>query len=301
MQLVRHAALFLAATLLVAVATVGCDRGSGTTTSPTPFAGSGTPAPSPTATPPPADPTLAAELRYRGDFEAAADVYAAVAADTDGGQRLGALLAQAQMLVRAGDAVSARIVLETQVREASTEAEGSTAQFLLASTLDDLGEDAAALDLYSRYALAGGVLTSYVNIERAKLLASLGRSIEAESVAAVVLADPVVADLLGSFSMSMGRAYAAAALNADALVWFTRAEAYDSVRSAALGATGAIKAREEDVTWVDDYIASITLAPGSGEAAGLLDALDKSTVPVSDYVRGVVEYRAARYSTTPRT
>ena len=128
-------------------------------------------------------------------------------------------------------------------------------QFLLASTLDDLGEDAPALDLYSRYVLAGGVLTSYANIERAKLLASLGRGGRGGAVAAAVLADPVVADLLGSFALSMGRAYEGAGARCGCARAGTRSSSRTAAcrRRARRGGCDQAQ-RLGDPTWADDYL-----------------------------------------------
>src|SRR3990172_10751290 len=165
----RHRAAMscCAAFACIALAAAGCDRGDGSTATPTPSVASGSPLPTSTPTPPPADPTLAERLRYEGDFGAAADVYGRIAASATGGGRLEALVSPAQLLLRADRAPEARAALEAHTAEAGASGEGSIGQYLLASTLDELGEPQAALDLYSRYALAGGVLTSYANIERA--------------------------------------------------------------------------------------------------------------------------------------
>ncbi|MBI5287443.1 MAG: transglycosylase SLT domain-containing protein [Chloroflexi bacterium] len=282
--------LCCAAFACIAIAAAACDKGDGTTATPTPSVASGSPLPTSTPTPPPADPTLAERLRYEGDFGAAADVYGQIAAAAPGEERLEALLSQAQMLLRADRAPEARPVLEAYVASAGASAEGSQGQYLLASTLDDLGEPQAALDVYSRYVLAGGVLASYANIERAKLLAGLGRGVEAEAVATGVLADPSVAELRGSFALSMAGAYATAGLSTDALAWFARVEANGGDAAAALRGQGAIKQALGDATWVGDELRAIALAPGSGGES--LASLDAAAVPVSDYLRGLVSYRA---------
>ena len=300
MPLLRVSAVFgpCFALALFALLAASCDSGgdgrNGAANSTSPSVVSGTPAPSTTPTPPPADPTLAEDLRYRGDFDGAAAVYASVAASNDGPVRSSALLGQAQMFLRDDQLDAARIALETLVNEAGAAAEGSTGQYLLASTLDDLGEDLPALDLYGRYASSGGVLTPYANIERAKLLAALARPAEAEALASTLIADPALADLHGSFAMSMGRAYASAGLQSDALTWFTRARAFDGFVTAGAAAAGEAKQALGDPTWINDYLAAIADNPESASAASMLDALDAAAVPVGDYVRGVVEYRAFR-------
>ncbi len=288
----HHRAVLLccAASACAAIAAIGCDRGDGTTATPTPIVVSGSPLPSSTPTPPPADPTLAERLRYEGDFGAAADVYGQIAASASGEERLEALVSQAQLLLRADRVTEARGALEAYSVDAGAAAEGSLAQYLLASTLDDLGEPQPALDLYSRYVLAGGVLASYANIERAKLLAGLGRGAEAEAVAAGVLGDASVAELRGSFTLSMARAYESAGLSADALSWYDRVEAEGGDVATALAGRGAIKQVLGDPTWVDDYLRAIAVVPASG--GELVAALDAAAVPVSDYLRGLVAYRA---------
>jgi soluble lytic murein transglycosylase len=282
--------LYFAALASIAIAAAACERGDGTTATPTPTVVAGSPLPASTPTPPPADPTLAERLRYEGEFGAAADVYGQIAASTAGEERLDALVSQAQLLLREDRAPEARGVLEAYVAEAGISAEGSPGQYLLASTLDDVGESQPALDLYSRYVLARGVLSSYANIERAKLLAALGRGVEAEAVAADIMADPGVTGLRGSFTLSMARAYASAGMSTGALAWYARVEPEDGDVATALAGQGAIKQALGDPTWTDDYVRAITIAPASG--GELLAALDAAAVPVNDYVRGLVAYRS---------
>jgi soluble lytic murein transglycosylase len=64
--------------------------------------------------------------------------------------------------------------------------------------------------------------------------------------------------------------------------------------AAALARGGAIRRKLGDPAWVTDYLTVIEGYPQSGVAAALLDELDAATVPVSDYLRGHVEYRARR-------
>lgn len=276
----------------VAIFAAGCFGGSGSSTSPTPSVASGSPLPTATSTPPPADPTLAAELRYRGEYETAAAVYAQVAAASDGDERQAARVEQASLLLQASLPAEAQLPLDEYALEAGASFDGSTAQFMLASVLDDLGEDAPSLDHYSRYVLAGGILSSYANIERAKLLATLARGPEAEAIATVVLADPAVADRVPSFVFSMGRAYASAGLDADAVRWYALVESNGGDVAGALFAIGDAKQRLGDATWPDDYLRAIGSYPASSGATEMLAALDAAAVPVTDYVRGVIHYRA---------
>jgi soluble lytic murein transglycosylase len=276
----------------IAIAASSCFGGSGSSSTATPSVTSGTPLPTATSTPPPPDPTLAADLRYRGEYEAAANVFAAIAATSQDDDRQAARAEQAELLIRAALPEQARAVLEAYALDAGPTFEGTTPQYMLASTLDDVGEPNRALDLYSRYALAGGILTPYANIERAKLLASLARPTDAEAVAAPLLTDPEVDGLSGSFAFSMARAYAAAGLDADALRWYGLVEPNGGDVASALASTGDIKKRVGDPSWSDDYLRAIAAYPSSAGAPALLAALDAAAVPVSDYVRGLVHYRA---------
>jgi soluble lytic murein transglycosylase len=285
--------LCIAVCLIVyAVSAISCDRGDGSTATSTATVAPGTPASTATPTPPPPDPTLADELRYEGDFEGAAAVYGAIAAEATAEEQWQAQLAQAQMLLRAGLASEARAPLQAHVAGLAASAAGTTGQFLLASTLDDVGEDVTATDLYGAYITAGGALDSYARIERAKLLAAQGRGAEAEAEALIVTQAPEVADLLGSFALSMGRAYRAAGLSAEATAWLERVAAYDGDAASAVYTLGEIKREAVDLTWTDDYRALLAAYPEGALAGDVLAALDEAAVPVGPYLRGLVAYRA---------
>jgi hypothetical protein len=168
-------------------------------------------APAPTATPTaaPADPSLAEELRINGDFEAAIGVYASVAAAADDhSERQNARLSQAQLLSRFARHEEARPVLDAYLADEGAAAAGSDAQFLLASTLDELGEWDDALAAYDTYVTAAGPITEYANVERAKLLARLQRPVEANAAADAILAGGALpSELHASFTVSMGSAH----------------------------------------------------------------------------------------------
>ena len=278
--------------LLCALGAVSCDGGDGAPPIATPSVTQGTPAPTATPTPPPPDPTLAEELRYEGDFEGAARVYGSIAAETAGEEQGAAQLAQAQMFVRAGLVAEARAPLEDHVAALGTGAAGSTGQFLLASTLDDLDEDVSATGMYETYVAADGVLASYARIELAKLYAGQGRVAEAEAAGLAVLEDPQVGELLGSFSLSMGRAYRGAGFNVEAQSWLGRVASYDGDVASAAYTLGEMKRELGDPTWADDYMAMIAAYPESAIAADMLAALDVEAVPVGPFLRGLVAYAA---------
>ncbi|MBI2724324.1 MAG: transglycosylase SLT domain-containing protein [Chloroflexi bacterium] len=250
------------------------------------------PTPSPTATPVPADPTLGEQLRKSGDFEAAAAVYRAVSEQASGREQQDARLAQAQLLVRTGRQAEARPVLEAWLAAQGAGADASTARFLLASVLDDLGDGAAAIDGYGRYIDAGGVLTPYARIERAKLLARAGNTAAAQVDAGLVLAGDLLPDVKDSFTLSMARASEQGGDDPAALRWYAAASAASPATS--LAGAGAIKRRLGDPSWLADYTQALTQYPDRGAPADLLAALDSVGAPVSDFTRGFVLYRAFR-------
>ncbi len=261
-----------------------------------------TSAPAPTPTPARADLKAAARLREEGDFAAAADVYAAIAASSDASARQTARFAQAQLLARAGRLDEARVALLAYVADTGAGATDSDpARFLLSSILDDLGDTFGALDGYERYIAADGAAAGFARTERTKLLARLGRIAEAQAEAEAILSSDMLADFKASFTLSMGKALEDGKDDASALAWYERAQTIDGGDVAsALARAGAIKKRLGDTTWTADYLRAIAAYPSSGSAPDLLDELDAAAVPVGDYVRGVIEYRAFR-NTVART
>ena len=294
--------------LLGAAIAVGC-RGSKRPTPPlatvgtaiaaatsAPASGSATsipPSPAPTA--PPADPKLGERLRYEGDFAAAAQVYGEIAAQRQGQQQQDARLAQAQLLTRSGRPADRKPVLEAYIATAGPAADGGDARYLLASTLDDLNDEAGALAGYDAYIAAGGVLSNFARIERAKLLARLGRAAEAEQAAtAVIASSDLLPSFLASFTLSMGKAYEQGHNDLAALAWYDRAKTESGDIASASARAGAVRKRLADPAWITDYLLVVRGYPGSGPAPALLDELDAATVPVNDYARGVVDYLAHR-------
>jgi soluble lytic murein transglycosylase len=247
----------------------------------------------PTPTPPPADIKLAERLRYEGDFEAAAGVYGAVASQAHGAKQQQARLAQAQLLGRSGNSAGARAPLDAYVADAGAAGDASAARYMLASTLDDLGDLPGAVAGYERYIAADGVLSDFARIERAKLLARLGRIAEAEAAAQEVVVSPLLPAFKASFTFSIAKAFEQGHADADALAWYARAQVGGDAASA-LARSGAIKQRLNDPTWSADYLRAVTAYPESAVAPALLDALDAAAVPVSAYTRGLVDYRAGR-------
>ncbi len=245
-----------------------------------------------TPTPAPADPDLGRKLSTDGNFEAAINVYASVAEERSGEEQQQARLAQAQLLVKTGQAQEAIPVLRAYLADAGADADGSEANYMLASALDDAGDPLHALDGYDRYIAAGGTLVDYARIEQAKLLARLGRTADAETAAEQVMASGILQDFKNSFMFSIGKAFEQGGADADALAWYRRArDAGDDVASA-LARIGGIEQRGGDADWVAQYQQAIATYPESAVAGSLIGELDAAAVPVSDYLRGVVDYRA---------
>lgn len=224
-------------------------------------------------------------------------MYAAVAATPQPAVALqqAARLAQAQLLTRTHRNDEARAVLETYLAAAGAAGDGTAARYMLASVLDDLGDVAGALDSYERYINAAGAAASFAQIERAKLLARLGRPADANAAAEAVLGGDVLPQYKASFVLSMGGAFEQGADDADALAWYVRAESYPGADAgSALARAGAVRKRSGDATWTNDYIAAITSYPAAAFAPELLDELDAAGVTVGAYARGLVEYRGGR-------
>jgi len=284
-----------AATIALVALAPACSKSSNSRPTPSARTADGTPAPTPTPKPPPADPKLADRLRAEGDYERAIEVYAAVAADRQGDGRQQALLSQAELLTRTARPADARPVLEEYLQGAGAAADGSSAQYMLASTLDDLGDAQGALDAYERYIAAGGAAADFARVERAKMLAKLNRPADAEQAAAEVLASGLADEFKQSFVFSMATAFERAGADQDALAWYARViQDPNGDVASALARTGAIKKRLGDASWSADYLRVVTDYPSSGPAADLLDELDQAAVPVRDEARGVVLYRAGR-------
>ena len=186
-------------------------------------------------------------------------------------------------------------MLDAYLAAAGAAGDASAARYLLASALDDLGETQGALDSYERYITAGGAAADFARVERAKLLARLGRSADAVTAAELVLASSLLPEFKASFTLSMGKAFEQGKDDADALAWYGRAKTIDGGDVASASARiGAIKKRLGDATWSGEYTQAVVSYPSSGVAPDLLDELDAAGIVVSDYARGVVEYRAFR-------
>jgi soluble lytic murein transglycosylase len=286
----------VALAFILALAATACFGDGDPKPTPTPVRETPDPSvPTPTPTPAPADPNLGDRLRYEGDFEGAIGVYASIAAETDDDdERQDARLAQAQLLQRTGRFEEAHDVLGAYLIEAGAPADGSSARFLFASVLDDLGDAQGALDSYETYIAAGGAASSFAAVERAKMLARLARFDEAEEAAQEVMASDLAREFKNSFMLSMGGAFEQGGSDAGALAWYGLAATSGGDAASALARGAAIKQRTGDPAWVDDMQSVVAAYPASGAATEALQALDAAAVPVNDYLRAVAHYRAFR-------
>lgn len=291
----------IAARVILSVSLIGifaaaCSRGGAKRAPPAtatvPFSAMSQAPATPTAAP--ADASLGEKLRTDGEFEAAIDVYASVASTKSGDEQQRARLAQAQLLLHTGRTAEARPVLEAYLAADGARADGSEADYMLASALDDLGDPLPALDGYTRYIAAGGVLSDFARIEQAKLLARLGRTADAEAAAQAVLTSPILPDFKRSFMFSVAAAFEQGRADQDALAWYGRARDGGGDVTSALARIGGVKRRLGDASWSADELQAIAADPESAIARDLLDELDAASVPVSDELRGVVDYRAGR-------
>jgi len=249
----------------------------------------------PTATPTPRpDPTEAARLDRSGEYDAAAIAYAAIASAVSGATRQQARLDQARALIRADKRAEARPVLDAYLADAGPSGDASAARYMLAAVLDADGDVAGALASYERYIAAAGPLTPFAHAGRAALLARSGRTPEAETEAATLLAGVLPREFHASFALTLARAFEDGGDSDDALLWYARVRDLDGDVATALLRTGAVHRHLGDPAWTSDYIAFVTAYPAHAAAPDLLDELDAADVPVSDYVRGVVDYRARR-------
>lgn len=294
--LLPHSAVVIAAMYGCIVA--GCSGGgrAGTTTQPTgdSVARGDEAQPSPEATSDDA-PRKADALKNEGNFEAAIDAYAEIADTARDPERQAARLEQARLLTRTGRAAEARTVLEQYLGSADDTRSSSAAQLMLARTLDEAGSTSAALSAYDRYIAAAAPAADFARSRRAVLLARSGdvRGASAAAEASLQLPMPPTdrAQLLFDVAEGLDRAGALTA----ALPWYERAKSAPNGDSASATARiGGIHKRLGDAAWTGDYFEVVRSYPASAVAPELLDELDAAHVPVNDFARGVVEYRAYR-------
>lgn len=279
-----------ACALLIAASAPACDGDDRDA-----FTGlSASPAAETAATSTPSDPGRAAALSYAGEFEAAIDAYAAVVEAAAGEERQQARFAQARLLLRTERYGDARLVLDAYLAAAGATGDASVARFMHASALRSLGDPAGALEGYERHITVGGVLAGYARAEQALVLAESGRTDEARAAADAVMMSTLRVAYIAGFALRIGDAFASAGADVDAFAWYARAQGDGGDTAAAMARGGALKRKAGDPSWVEDYLLVIARSPERSVALSLIDELDAAGVPVSEYLRGVVEYRAGR-------
>jgi soluble lytic murein transglycosylase len=244
-----------------------------------------------TSTPRPPEPSEAERLRYEGEFEAALEAYAEVAASAAGDERAAAQFAQAQLLLREERFDEARLVLAEYLGPGGPLVDASVARFMQAQALAGSGDVNGALAAYDRHALAGGALGAYARAEQALILAGAGRIEEARAAADAVAISGVRPGYLAGFALRLAGEFNDAGAPADALAWYRRVIAEEGDVATALTRSGEIKRALGDPSWTADFLAVIENYAGPA-ALPLIDELDAAGVPVSDYLRGHVQYRA---------
>ncbi len=250
------------------------------------------PVPSPTVAP---DPELAAQLRDEGEYVRAADAFGAVARATKGEARQAALLSQAQALMDAGHQAGARGVLDTLLAEAdAASADAILATFMRGRILLALDDDAGALAAFTAYTTTGGPLTPYALAETAQIQARQGLLDDARATADAVMKSVLREEYRAAFALAFGEELERAGDDAGALAAYAQARALGGDEASALAHSGAVKLRLGDASWADDYAVAIARYPAAAGATEWIAALDAAAVPLSDYLRGVVDYRAYR-------
>ncbi len=286
-----------ACVLLIAASAPGCDGDDRDA-----FTGlSASPAANATVTPTPPDIGRAAALSYEGEFEAAIDAYAAVVDAATGDERQQSRFAQARLLLRTERYGEATLVLDAYLAAAGVTGDASVARFMHASALRSLGDPAGALGDparalagYERHIAVGGVLAGYARAEQALVLAESGRIDEARAASDALMMSALRLGYIAGFALRIGDAFASAGADADAFAWYARAQGDGRDTAAALARVGALKRKTGDPSWAADYLLVIARFPERSVALSLIDELDAAGVPVGEYLRGVVEYRAGR-------
>ena len=103
---------------------------------------------------------------------------------------------------------------------------------------------AEALSGYQRYIAENGVLSDFARIEEAKLLARLGRPLEAADVAEQAMASGVLPAFKASFLFSFAKALEDGHADDAALTWYERARLQGGDAASSLARIGSIKKRE---------------------------------------------------------
>ncbi len=252
---------------------------------------------SPSPTPSPPDPDLARTFGRSGQYEQALAVYQAILDQGSAAAQDEARLARAQLLIDDHRYEDARAELDTLLEDPPPGTDIAAARFLLAQTLAALGETQQALDTYQAYIADGGGATTYARIQRALLLAELGRSQEAEYEAEEALAAGPADQVRRSFILNLAQAHEAAGALAEARQRYQQLFDESPVavdQALALWRSAVIRQAQDDPAWSDDALTVLVEYPATSAASAALDELLAAGIAVDPYYEGVVHVRAFR-------
>ena len=257
----------------------------------------GGPSAAPSPTPPPADPQLARTFARNGQYDEALAVYQAILDHGPAAIRQDARLARARLLLNDHRYEDARAELDTFLHEAPPGTDLAAARFLLAQALAALGDTEQALSMYQAYISAGGRASTYAHMERALLLAELGRSQEAEAEADNALAADLPDEVRRSFILNLAQAHEGAEALPEARQRYEQLFQESPVaadRALALWHSAAIRRAQGDSLWSHDALTVLVEYPATSAASTALDELLAAGVAVDSYYQGLVHLRAFR-------
>lgn len=280
-------AFALATALLIAACHDDGPPAAGPTTQPPPA----TPV---IATPTPPDPAVAHELQRSGQYDEAIAVYQQVITRSPEPARPPAKLALARTYIESGRHEQARQELEAFLAQTASPEEHRIAAFLLAESLEALGEEEQALELYNRFAHDAGPAAPYAHLARARLLASLGRFDEAAQAADLALSAGLPPIVNAGALLDVARAFEGAGALDDAVAWYERLlQSTESTADRALARwrIGVLRRLAGDPNWADQLIAVVRDYPATAAAQEALVDLQEAEVAVDGYAAGLVYYR----------
>ena len=256
----------------------------------------GEPSAAPSPTPPPADPQIARTFARNGQYDEALAVYQAILDHGPAAIRQDARLARARLLLNDQRYQDARTELDTFLHEAPSGTDLAAARFLLAQALAALGDTEQALDMYQAYISAGGGASTYARIERALLLAQLGRSQEAEAEAGKALAADLPDEVRRSFILNLAQAYEGAGALPEARQRYEQLQESPVAadRALALWRSAAIRRAQGDPLWSHDALTVLVEYPATSAASAALEELLAAGIAVDPYYQGLVHLRAFR-------
>jgi len=260
---------------------------------PEPALDTATPTPAgPSPTPP--DPAVAHELQRNGQYEEAIAVYQDVIRHSPEPEQAPVRLSLARTYLLSGQTLDARDELEAFLSQATSDSERQIARFLLAQTLEALGDSEQALELYRRFAEEGGPAAPYAHLARARVLASLGRSEEASQAAEVALGAGLPPIVTARSLLDVARALENSDALDDAILWYERLfqeTASPADRALARWRVGVLQRLRGDPGWADHHLAVVAEYPSAPAALEALADLEGAGIGVDGYLAGLVYYR----------